>query len=159
MVCYYIMFEMLGNFLIGDYFKNEVIYWVWEFLIGVEWFVFDLEKLYVIVYLKDIEVKCIWCDEVGLFEDYIIDVEDNFWDIGVGLSGLDMEIFYDCGEEFLDILEDDLENYFGGENECYLEIWNLVFFEFNYILEDMYELLLYKNIDMGMGLECVVFII
>ena len=94
------MFEMLGNFSIGDYFKNEAIHWAWEFLTGAEWLAFDPEKLYVTVYPKDTEAKRIWRDEVGLSEDHIIDVEDNFWDIGAGPSGPDTEIFYDRGEEF-----------------------------------------------------------
>lgn len=153
------MFEMLGNFSIGDYFKNEAIHWAWEFLTGDEWLAFDPEKLYVTVYPKDTEAKRIWRDEVGLSEDHIIDVEDNFWDIGAGPSGPDTEIFYDRGEEFLDIPEDDPENYPGGENERYLEIWNLVFSEFNHTPEDTYEPLPHKNIDTGMGLERVVSII
>ena len=153
------MFEMLGNFSIGDYFKNEAIHWAWEFLTGAEWLAFDPEKLYVTVYPKDTEAKRIWRDEVGLSEDHIIDVEDNFWDIGAGPSGPDTEIFYDRGEEFLDIPEDDPENYPGGENERYLEIWNLVFSEFNHTPEDTYEPLPHKNIDTGIGLERVVSII
>lgn len=153
------MFEMLGNFSIGDYFKNEAIHWAWEFLTGAEWLAFDPEKLYVTVYPKDTEAKRIWRDEVGLSEDHIIDVEDNFWDIGAGPSGPDTEIFYDRGEEFLGIPEDDPENYPGGENERYLEIWNLVFSEFNHTPEDTYEPLPHKNIDTGMGLERVVSII
>ena len=153
------MFEMLGNFSIGDYFKNEAIHWAWEFLTGAEWLAFDPEKLYVTVYPKDTEAKRIWRDEVGLSEDHIIDVGDNFWDIGAGPSGPDTEIFYDRGEEFLDIPEDDPENYPGGENERYLEIWNLVFSEFNHTPEDTYEPLPHKNIDTGMGLERVVSII
>ncbi|EGO9351516.1 alanine--tRNA ligase [Enterococcus faecalis] len=153
------MFEMLGNFSIGDYFKNEAIHWAWEFLTGAEWLAFDPEKLYVTVYPKDTEAKRILRDEVGLSEDHIIDVEDNFWDIGAGPSGPDTEIFYDRGEEFLDIPEDDPENYPGGENERYLEIWNLVFSEFNHTPEDTYEPLPHKNIDTGMGLERVVSII
>lgn len=153
------MFEMLGNFSIGDYFKNEAIHWAWEFLTGAEWLAFDPEKLYVTVYPKDTEAKRIWRDEVGLSEDHIIDVEDNFWDIGAGPSGPDTEIFYDRGEEFLDIPEDDPENYPGGENERYLEIWNLVFSEFNHTPEDTYEPLPHKNIDTGMCLERVVSII
>ena len=153
------MFEMVGNFSIGDYFKNEAIHLAWEFLTGAEWLAFDPEKLYVTVYPKDTEAKRIWRDEVGLSEDHIIDVEDNFWDIGAGPSGPDTEIFYDRGEEFLDIPEDDPENYPGGENERYLEIWNLVFSEFNHTPEDTYEPLPHKNIDTGMGLERVVSII
>ena len=153
------MFEMLGNFSIGDYFKNEAIHWAWEFLTGAEWLAFDPEKLYVTVYPKDTEAKRIWRDDVGLPEDHIVKLEDNFWDIGAGPSGPDTEIFYDRGEEFLDIPEDDPENYPGGENERYLEIWNLVFSEFNHTPEDTYEPLPHKNIDTGMGLERVVSII
>lgn len=118
---------MLGNFFIGDYFKEGVIVFVWEFLMSFKWIGFDLDKLYVIVYLEDEEVKMLWCEKIGLSDDYIVEIEDNFWDIGIGLSGLDSEIFYDCGFVFGDDVSD-LELYLGGENECYLEIWNLVFF-------------------------------
>ena len=126
------MFEMLGNFSIGDYFKNEAIHWAWEFLTDPKWMAFDPEKLYVTVYPKDTEAKRIWHEEVGLPLDHIIDVEDNFWDIGAGPCGPDTEIFYDRGEAYNDLAEDDPENYPGGENERYLEIWNLVFSEFNH---------------------------
>jgi alanyl-tRNA synthetase len=153
------MFEMLGNFSIGDYFKKEAIHWAWEFLTSPEWIGFDPEKLYVTVYPKDTEAKRIWHEEVGLSMDHIIDVEDNFWDIGAGPCGPDSEIFYDRGESFNDLAEDDPENYPGGENERYLEIWNLVFSEFNHQSDDTYEPLPHKNIDTGMGLERVVSII
>jgi alanyl-tRNA synthetase len=153
------MFEMLGNFSIGDYFKNEAIHWAWEFLTSPEWLAFDPEKLYVTVYPKDTEAKRIWHEEVGLSKEHIIEIEDNFWDIGAGPSGPDTEIFYDRGAEFLDIPEDDPENFPGGENERYLEIWNLVFSEFNHTPEDTYEPLPHKNIDTGMGLERVVSIV
>ena len=99
------MFEMLGNFSVGDYFKKEVIPWAWELLTSDEWFGFDPEKLYVTYYPKD---------------------------------------------------KDDPENYPGGENERYLEIWNIVFSQFNHTPEDTYEPLPHKNIDTGMGLERVV---
>ncbi|MGX7243688.1 alanine--tRNA ligase [Enterococcus quebecensis] len=153
------MFEMLGNFSIGDYFKNEAIHWAWEFLTSPEWMAFDPEKLYVTVYPKDTEAKRIWREEVGLSMDHIIDIEDNFWDIGAGPCGPDSEIFYDRGESFNDVAEDDPENYPGGENERYLEIWNLVFSEFNHQADDSYEPLPHKNIDTGMGLERVVSIV
>ncbi|MTD38025.1 alanine--tRNA ligase [Erwinia sp. CPCC 100877] len=153
------MFEMLGNFSIGDYFKKEAIHWAWEFLTSPEWIAFDPEKLYVTVYPKDTEAKRIWHEEVGLPLDHIIDVEDNFWDIGAGPCGPDSEIFYDRGESFNDVAEDDPENYPGGENERYLEIWNLVFSEFNHQADDTYEPLPHKNIDTGMGLERMVSII
>lgn len=153
------MFEMLGNFSIGDYFKTEAIHWAWEFLTSPEWMAFDPEKLYVTVYPKDTEAKRIWHEEVGLSMDHIIDIEDNFWDIGAGPCGPDSEIFYDRGESFNDVAEDDPENYPGGENERYLEIWNLVFSEFNHQADDTYEPLPHKNIDTGMGLERMVSIV
>lgn len=153
------MFEMLGNFSIGDYFKKEAIHWAWEFLTSPDWMAFDPEKLYVTVYPKDTEAKRIWHEEVGLDMTHIIEIEDNFWDIGAGPCGPDSEIFYDRGEAFNDLAADDPENYPGGENERYLEIWNLVFSEFNHQPDDSYEPLPHKNIDTGMGLERMVSII
>ena len=153
------MFEMLGNFSIGDYFKNEAIHWAWEFLTSPEWMAFDPEKLYVTVYPKDTEAKRIWAEEVGLPTEHIVEIEDNFWDIGAGPCGPDSEIFYDRGPEFNDVAEDDPENYPGGENERYLEIWNLVFSEFNHQPDGSYEPLPHKNIDTGMGLERMVSIV
>ncbi|WP_071131576.1 alanine--tRNA ligase [Enterococcus timonensis] len=153
------MFEMLGNFSIGDYFKKEAIHWAWELLTDEKWFDFDPELLYVTVYPKDTEAKRIWHEEVGLPLDHIIEIEDNFWDIGAGPSGPDTEIFYDRGEQYLDIPKDDPENFPGGENQRYLEIWNLVFSEFNHTPQGTYEPLPHKNIDTGMGLERMVSII
>lgn len=153
------MFEMLGNFSIGDYFKNEAIHWAWEFLTSPDWMAFDPEKLYVTVYPKDTEAKRIWREEIGLTPEHIVEIEDNFWDIGAGPCGPDSEIFYDRGPEFNDVAEDDPENYPGGENERYLEIWNLVFSEFNHQADGTYEPLPHKNIDTGMGLERMVSII
>lgn len=153
------LFEMLGNFSIGDYFKEEAIVWAWEFLTDEKWLGLDPEKLYVTVYPEDKEAKQLWKEKVGLADDHIVEVEDNFWDIGAGPSGPDSEIFYDRGESFNNLAEDDPENYPGGENERWLEIWNLVFSEFNHKPDDTYEPLPNKNIDTGMGLERVVSII
>lgn len=153
------MFEMLGNFSIGDYFKVEAIEWAWEFLTSPEWIGFDPDKLYVTVYPEDKEAKRIWLEEVGIPADHVVEIEDNFWDLGAGPSGPDSEIFYDRGESFNDLAEDDPENYPGGENERYLEIWNLVFSEFNHTPQDTYEPLPHQNIDTGMGLERMVSII
>ncbi len=153
------MFEMLGNFSIGDYFKKEAIEWAWEFLTSPEWIDFDADKLYVTVYPEDKEAKRIWLEEIGLPEDHVVEVADNFWDLGVGPSGPDSEIFYDRGESFNDLEEGDPENYPGGENERYLEIWNLVFSEFNHKPDNTYEPLPNQNIDTGMGLERMVSII
>ena len=159
------MFEMLGNFSVGDYFKNEVIPWAWELLTSDEWFGFDPERLYITYYPKDHDAYNRW-REVGVAEDHLIADEDNFWDIGqgpsfwtvggVGPCGPDTEIFYDRGQEFNNLADDDPENYPGGENERYLEIWNIVFSQFNHTPEDTYEPLPHKNIDTGMGLERVV---
>ncbi|MFL2104280.1 alanine--tRNA ligase [Desemzia sp. FAM 23991] len=153
------LFEMLGNFSIGDYFKEEAIVWAWEFLTDEKWLGLDPDKLYVTVYPEDEEAKQIWKEKVGLADDHVVDVEDNFWDIGAGPSGPDSEIFYDRGESFNNLAEEDPENYPGGENERWLEIWNLVFSEFNHKPDDTYEPLPNKNIDTGMGLERIVSII
>ncbi|CAM2936868.1 alanine--tRNA ligase [Dellaglioa algida] len=150
------LFEMLGNFSIGDYFKPEAINWAWELLTSEKWFAFDPEKLYVTVYPKDLEAKRIWLEEVKLPKDHLVEVEDNFWDIGQGPSGPDTEIFYDRGQSFNNLAEDNPENYPGGENERYLEVWNIVFSEFNHTPENTYEPLPHQNIDTGMGLERVV---
>lgn len=149
------LFEMLGNFSVGDYFKKEAIPWAFELLTSPDWFGWDKEKLYVTVYPKDQDAKQIWLD-TGVAPDHIIEVEDNFWDIGQGPSGPDSEIFYDRGEEFNNVAADDPENYPGGENERYLEVWNIVFSQFNHTPDDTYEPLPRKNIDTGMGLERVV---
>lgn len=114
-----------------------------------KWMAFDPEKLYVTVYPKDTEAKRIWHEEVGLPLDHIIDVEDNFWDIGAGPCGPDTEIFYDRGEAYNDLAEDDPENYPGGENERYLEIWNLVFSEFNHKPDNTFEPLPHKTLIRG----------
>lgn len=152
-------FEMLGNFSVGDYFKEDAIPWAWELLTSPKWLAMDPERLFVTVYPKDTEAYRIWHEVVGLSEDHIIKVEDNFWDIGEGPSGPDSEIFYDRGQEFNNVADDDPENYPGGENERYLEIWNIVFSEFNHLPDGSFVEQPHKNIDTGMGLERVVSII
>lgn len=149
------LFEMLGNFSVGDYFKEEAITWAWELLTSPDWFAMEPEKLFITVYPKDTDAKHDW-ESVGVPADHIIPVEDNFWDIGEGPSGPDSEIFYDRGESFNNLADDDPENYPGGENERYLEIWNIVFSQFNHQPDGSYEPLPNKNIDTGMGLERVV---
>lgn len=124
-----------------------------------DWIGFDPDKLYVTVYPEDKEAKRIWLEEVGIPANHVVEIEDNFWDLGAGPSGPDSEIFYDRGESFNDLAEDDPENYPGGENERYLEIWNLVFSEFNHTPQGTYEPLPHQNIDTGMGLERMVSII
>ncbi|MBY0123890.1 alanine--tRNA ligase [Bacillus sp. S/N-304-OC-R1] len=145
-------FEMLGNFSIGDYFKEEAIEWAWEFLTDEKWIGFEEEKLSVTIHPEDDEAFDIWREKIGVPEERIIRLEGNFWDIGEGPSGPNTEIFYDRGPEYGDDLNDP-ELYPGGENERYLEVWNLVFSEFNHNPDGTYTPLPKKNIDTGMGLE------
>ena len=147
------LFEMLGNWSIGDYFKEEVITWAWELLTGENWFAMDPSRLYVTYYPEDETTRDIWLNKVGLASDHLIPVEDNFWDIGEGPCGPDTEIFYDRGEKYQNLSDDDPEMYPGGENERYLEIWNLVFSQFNHMPDHTYQPLPSKNVDTGMGLE------
>ncbi|WP_442595130.1 alanine--tRNA ligase [Neobacillus sp. D3-1R] len=145
-------FEMLGNFSIGDYFKEEAIDFAWEFLTSEKWIGFEKEKLSVTIHPEDEEAFELWKNKIGVPEERIIRLEGNFWDIGEGPSGPNTEIFYDRGEEYGNDLSD-LELYPGGENERYLEVWNLVFSEFNHNPDGTYTPLPKKNIDTGMGLE------
>ncbi|MEH7547794.1 MULTISPECIES: alanine--tRNA ligase [Bacillaceae] len=145
-------FEMLGNFSIGDYFKDEAIVWAWEFLTSDKWIGFDPELLSVTVHPEDHEAYDIWNKKIGIPEERIIRLEGNFWDIGEGPSGPNTEIFYDRGPEYGDDPSDP-ELYPGGENERYLEVWNLVFSQFNHNPDGTYTPLPKKNIDTGMGLE------
>ncbi|WP_334075632.1 MULTISPECIES: alanine--tRNA ligase [Paenibacillus] len=144
-------FEMLGNFSIGDYFKEEAITWAWEFLTGKEWIGFDPERLSVTVYPEDEEAFKLWNEKIGIPAERIIKLEDNFWDIGEGPCGPCTEIFYDRGEAYGDL--SDPECYPGGENERFLEVWNLVFSQFNHNKDGSYTPLPNKNIDTGAGLE------
>lgn len=151
-------FEMLGNFSIGDYFKVEAILWAWEFLTSEDWIGFDPEKLSVTIHPEDDEAFDIWTKQVGLPEERIIRLEGNFWDIGEGPSGPNTEIFYDRGESYGNDTSDP-ELYPGGENDRYLEVWNLVFSQFNHNPDGTYTPLPKKNIDTGMGLERMVSVI
>ncbi|MBB6448568.1 alanyl-tRNA synthetase [Geomicrobium halophilum] len=151
-------FEMLGNFSIGDYFKKEAIEWAWEFLTDERWIGFDPELLSVTVHPEDDEAYHYWKDNIGLPEERIIRLEENFWDIGEGPSGPNAEIFYDRGPEYGSDPSDP-ELYPGGENERYLEIWNLVFSQFNHNPDGTYTPLPSQNIDTGLGLERLVSVI
>ncbi|WP_126427885.1 alanine--tRNA ligase [Brevibacillus marinus] len=145
-------FEMLGNFSIGDYFKREAIHWAWEFLTSPQWIGFDPERLSVTIHPEDEEAFEIWHKEIGLPPERIIRLEGNFWDIGEGPCGPNSEIFFDRGERFGND-PNDPELYPGGENERYLEVWNLVFSQYNHNPDGSYTPLPKKNIDTGMGLE------
>lgn len=151
-------FEMLGNFSIGDYFKKESIHWAWEFLTHERWIGFDPLKLAVTIHPDDDEAFDIWHKEIGLPKERIIRLKENFWDIGEGPSGPNTEIFYDRGPSFGDD-GNDPELYPGGENERHLEVWNLVFSQFNHNPDGTYTPLPKKNIDTGLGLERLVSIL
>src|SRR6056297_2934102 len=144
-------FEMLGNFSFGDYFKEEAISWAWEFVTEV--LELDEDKLWITIYEEDEEAFKIWKDHVGLAEERIVRMgkDENFWQIGTGPCGPCSEIHYDRGEEYGTGEEDVI----GGEGDRYLEIWNLVFTQYDYTDNGEYLSLPNKNIDTGMGLERV----
>lgn len=143
-------FEMLGNFSFGDYFKKDAINWAWEFLTDPKWLGLPADKLWVTIYPDDEEAFDIWHKEVGLPEERIIRLEDNFWEIGSGPCGPCSEIFIDLGEERGCGTE---ECTAGCDCDRYLEIWNLVFTQFDNDGEGNYTPLEKKNIDTGAGLE------
>jgi alanyl-tRNA synthetase len=144
-------FEMLGNFSIGDYFKEEAITWAWEFLTSPKWIGFDPSRLSVTVYPEDEEAFKLWNEKIGLPAERIYKLQDNFWDIGEGPCGPCTEIFYDRGEKYGDLSDPECRP--GGENERFLEVWNLVFSQFNHNKDGSYTPLPNKNIDTGAGLE------
>ena len=145
-------FEMLGNFSFGDYFKHEAIAWAWEFLTSPQWVGLDPDRLYPSVFQDDDEAWNIWHEEIGIAPERIFRFgkEDNFWEHGSGPCGPCSEIYYDRGEK-----------YGCGKPGCtvgcdcdrYIEVWNLVFTQFNNDGQNNYTELSQKNIDTGMGLE------
>ena len=145
-------FEMLGNFSFQDYFKEEVIPWAWEFLTSDEWMAIPKDKLHISVYKEDDEAYDIWTKKVGVAPDHMVRLgkEDNFWEHGSGPCGPCSEIYYDRGEQ-----------YGCGKPGCtvgcdcdrYVEVWNIVFSQFNNDGHGNYTELKQKNIDTGMGLE------
>jgi alanyl-tRNA synthetase len=141
-------FEMLGNFSIGDYFKEDSIAWAWELVTG--WFRLPEDLLYVTVHPTDDEARQIWRRKIGLPATRVVDDPSNFWDIGPGPCGPNSEIYIDRGARF------------GcGRPDCrpscdcsrYLEFWNLVFTQFSHNSDGTHTPLPKKNIDTGMGLE------
>ena len=151
-------FEMLGNFSFGDYFKKEAIHWAWEFLTSPEWVGLDPSRLYPSVFAgnettpADDEAFRIWNEEIGIPAGRIFKFgkEDNFWEHGSGPCGPCSEIYYDRGEK-----------YGCGKPGCtvgcdcdrYIEVWNVVFSQFDNDGDNHYTELKQKNIDTGMGLE------
>ena len=151
-------FEMLGNFSFGDYFKKEAIPWAWEFLTSPDWVGLDPARLYPSVFAgdeqtpADDEAYAIWRDVVGVPEDHIVRFgrEDNFWEHGSGPCGPCSEIYYDRGPEWGCGKPD---CHVGCDCDRYIEVWNVVFSQFDNDGEGHYTELKQKNIDTGMGLE------
>ena len=148
-------FEMLGNFSIGDYFREEALNWAAELLFDEKWFGFDKNLIYITYYTQDLDTYHKWMD-LGVAEDHLIPLDGNFWEIGEGPCGPDTEIFYDRGIKYdpnnlgIQMLKDDIEN------DRYIEIWNIVFSQFNSeknVERKDYRELPNKNIDTGSGLE------
>ncbi|MDY0295427.1 MAG: alanine--tRNA ligase [Acholeplasmataceae bacterium] len=152
-------FEMLGNFSIGDYFKDDAIMWGLEILTDPKWFGFPLDKLYMTYYPDDIDARNKWI-ELGVDPSHLVPRADNFWEIGPGPCGPDTEIYFDRGKTYdkrgVELIVEDIEN------ERYIEIWNIVFSQFNSkpnLERENYPELPSKNIDTGAGLErfaCVI---
>ena len=149
-------FEMLGNFSIGDYFRNEVIPWAYEILTNEKTgFGIPKEKLYITYEPHDEATRNLWV-RCGMDPEHLIPLKDNFWEIGEGPCGPDTEMFFDRGEKYdpkhlgVKMLQDDIEN------DRYIEIWNIVFSQYNSeagVARENYKELPSKNIDTGSGLE------
>ena len=150
--------EMLGNFSFGDYFKKDAIHWAWEFLTSPEWAGLEPDRLYPSVFAgnettpADDEAFEIWNKEIGIPAEriYRFGKEDNFWEHGSGPCGPCSEIYYDrgpaygCGKPTCTV---------GCDCDRYMEVWNVVFSQFDNDGHDNYTELVQKNIDTGMGLE------
>ncbi|QJC35527.1 alanine--tRNA ligase [Enterobacteriaceae endosymbiont of Donacia sparganii] len=149
-------FEMLGNFSFGDYFKKEAIFYAWELLTDSKWFNLEKKKIYITVYHTDIETYNIWNKDIGIFKENILLIKDknniiynsdNFWQMGeTGPCGPSTEIFYDLGDHLKGNIKNNLGNRF-------IEIWNIVFIQFNKNLNGELISLPMKSVDTGMGLE------
>ena len=143
-------FEMLGNFSFGDYFKNEIIVWAWEFI--TETLEVPKDKLYVTIYEEDDEAFEIWCSKTDVDPKRIFRLgkDDNFWEIGVGPCGPCTEIHFDRGEGVISTVEEFIK---ASDEDRVVEFWNLVFTQFDKDEDGNYNKLANPNIDTGMGLE------
>ena len=148
-------FEMLGNFSIGDYFRKEIVEWAFDILTNDKYFGMDKDKLYVTYHPTDLETRELWIKQ-GMNPEHLIPLEGNFWQIGEGPCGPNTEVFFDRGEKWdpkhlgVELLKQDIEN------DRYIEIWGIVFSQFNAVngvKREDYKELPHKNIDTGAGLE------
>lgn len=152
-------FEMLGNFSFGDYFKRDAIHFAWTFLTSPDWLALPKDKLWITVYANDDEAYAIWADEIGVPKERIIRIgdnkgapyaSDNFWTMGdTGPCGPCSEIFYDHGAEVAGGPPGSAEE----DGDRYIEIWNLVFMQFNRSADGSMDPLPAPSVDTGMGLE------
>lgn len=152
-------FEMLGNFSIGDYFKEEAIGFAWEFLTSEDWIGFPKDKLYISIYHDDQEAYRIWTEVCKVDPGHILKTEDNFWEIGEGPGGPNSEIFFDRGVAYDPEGLGERLFFEELENDRYIEVWNVVFSQYDCKPEldrKDYKELPHKNIDTGMGLERLV---
>ncbi len=155
-------FEMLGNFSIGDYFKEDALKFAWEFLTSPEWIGFDPKRIYVTVYPDDTQAYDIWVNKIGIDPTHILKTYDNFWQIGEGPCGPDSEIFYDRGEKYDPEGIGEKLFFDEMENDRYIEVWNVVFSQYDAkegVDRKDFKELPQKNIDTGMGLERLVALI
>ena len=144
------LFEMLGNFSFGDYFKEETISWAWQFVTEV--LTLPEDRLWVTVHPTDVDARAIWTEKIGLAENRVIDVEDNFWAMGeTGPCGPDTEIFFDQGPEFAGGPPGSADE----DGDRFLEFWNLVFPQFDRAVDGSLSSLATPGVDTGMGLERV----
>lgn len=153
-------FEMLGNFSIGDYFKEEAIPFAWEFLTSEDWMGIDKDKLYITVYTDDEDAYRIWTEVCHVDPSHILKTDENFWEIGKGPGGPDTEIHYDRGPKYDPEGLGEKLFFDEMENDRYVEVWNVVFSQYDCDPENLdrkeYKELPQKNIDTGMGLERLV---
>ena len=155
-------FEMLGNFSIGDYFKEDALKFAWEFLTSPNWIGFDPKRIYVTVYPDDTQAYDIWVNKIGIDPSHILKTYDNFWQIGEGPCGPDSEIFYDRGEKYDPEGIGEKLFFDEMENDRYIEVWNVVFSQYDAkegVDRKDFKELPQKNIDTGMGLERLVALI
>jgi len=155
-------FEMLGNFSIGDYFKEDALKFAWEFLTSPEYIGMEKDRMYVTVHPSDTEAYRLWIEVIGLDPSRILKSEENYWQIGEGPCGPNSEIYYDRGPAF-DPQNIGEELFFKElNNDRYIEIWNVVFSQYDGkegVERALYKELPQKNIDTGMGLERLVCIV
>jgi alanyl-tRNA synthetase len=155
-------FEMLGNFSIGDYFKEDALKFAWEFLTSPDYIGMEKDRLYVTVHPTDTEAYRLWIEVIGLDPSRILKSEENYWQIGEGPCGPNSEIYYDRGPAF-DPQNIGEELFFKElNNDRYIEIWNVVFSQYEGkegVERALYKELPQKNIDTGMGLERLVCIV